>query len=869
MRAGSDKHFHQKLQKLRGQAEARLTIVPSIIPTPETKKHLQHELQVHQIELEMQNEELRQVQTRLEETRDRYVDLYVFAPVGYLSVNNMGMISETNLKAASMLGSVRNRLINRRLALFVDDEDKSRWQHQFLSLRDAGSGEVLSFDLKFTQEDGSSFIANLSCIRMDSTFKQEMVRITLLDISARKLAEDKLRISDDRHRSILATAMDGFWRTDMQGHFLEVNETYCQMSGYSEQELLSMQISDIEAIESVQNTADHLRKVIVQGEDRFESKHYRKDGSVFDVEISVQFQATEGGQFVVFVRDITQRNLAELNSRIATTAFESQEAILVTDANKVIVRVNDAFTKITGYSAEEAIGQTPRLLSSGHHSPEFYEIMWASINGTGSWEGEVWNRRKNGEVYPHYLTVSSVKDASGVVMNYVATSTDISLSKAAAKEIHQLVFFDPLTGVPNRRLLLDRLTNTLVNCARKRSRGAILFIDLDHFKTLNDTLGHDIGDMLLQQVAERLKSCVREGDTVSRLGGDEFVVLLEDLSEHDLEAAAQAEGIANKILIMLNQPYSLNEARYQSSASIGVALFSHKDKSKEELLKHADIAMYQAKQAGRNTLRFFDPVMQDAINVRADMERDLRVALTNKEFQLYYQVQVDHLGQPFGAEALIRWIHPEHGLISPFHFIPLAEETGLILPIGLWVLETACAQLKAWEQHESTRKLTISVNVSAKQLHQADFVMQVQTTVRSYAINPSLLKLELTESMLADHIEKIIIAMIALQAIGVRFELDDFGTGYSSLQYLKRLPLYQLKIDQSFVRELATDPSDKAIVRTVIAMAQSLNLEVIAEGVETEEQRQLLLDKGCRHFQGYLFGRPLPITEFETLLGES
>lgn len=379
-------------------------------------------------------------------------------------------------------------------------------------------------------------------------------------------------------------------------------------------------------------------------------------------------------------------------------------------------------------------------------------------------------------------------------------------------------------------------------------------------------MGHEVGDLLLQQVAERLTHAVREGDTVARLGGDEFVIMLEDLSESALEAAAQAEAIGEKVITALNQPYKLASHEYHSTPSIGISLFIGHKQSQEELLKHADIAMYQAKKAGRNTLRFFDPKMQQAIHARVDLERELRKALDQQQFHLYYQVQVDIAERPLGAEALIRWLHPERGLISPFHFIPLAEETGLILPIGQWVLDTACAQLKQWEQDPITRDLKISINVSAKQFFQSDFVAQVQDAVQRYAIDPMKLKLELTESMLLDNVEDTITKMSALKKSGISFSLDDFGTGYSSLQYLKRLPLTQLKIDQSFVRDIATDSSDQEIVRTIIAMAQSLHLDVIAEGVETNEQIGLLLNNGCLHYQGYLFGKPVPIDEFEAAL---
>jgi len=417
--------------------------------------------------------------------------------------------------------------------------------------------------------------------------------------------------------------------------------------------------------------------------------------------------------------------------------------------------------------------------------------------------------------------------------------------------------------LPNRRLLLDRLKQALASSARSGNKGALLFLDLDHFKTLNDTLGHDVGDLLLQQVAARLTSCVREGDTVARIGGDEFVVLLEDLSPQPIEAAGMAENISNKILESVDQSYQLAAHSYRSTVSIGATLLSDHATGVEELLKQADIAMYQAKDSGRNALRFFDPQMQEAITVRTELEDQLRIAIEQQQFKLYYQIQVDNKGLSIGAEVLIRWLHPQRGLIQPLQFIPLAEDTGMILPIGEWVLDTACAQVQKWQQDKATRELSLSVNVSAKQFHQAEFVSQVETILERHAIDPAFLKLELTESTLLEDVEGVIHKMMKLRKIGVRFELDDFGTGFSSLQYLKKLPLNQLKIDQSFVFDIALDGNNRALVRTIIAMAHSLDIKVIAEGVETQEQLDFLKSKGCNHYQGYLFGRPVPIDELE------
>jgi len=697
------------------------------------------------------------------------------------------------------------------------------------------------------------------------------------DITERKNAETSLIESESQMRVILDTAMDAVIIIDEHGCVMDWNASAEAIFGWTKNEALGLALDSLIVPEQYRVAHQRgLARFLATGEGqslnrRVEITAMHRNGQEFLAEMAITpIKTGDSYIFTAFITDITKRKQSEAKLRLAASVFTHiREGIMITKLDCTIIDVNQAFTNITGYSAEEAIGNTPRMLRSGEHDAEFYSSMWAGIHTTGGWEGEVWNKRKNGERYPQHLTITSVSSSNRVVTNYVATLTDITTRKAATDEINSLAFYDPLTGLPNRRLLVDRLKQALVSSARSGKDGAVLFLDLDHFKTLNDLLGHDVGDLLLKQVAARLSACVREGDTVARLGGDEYVVMLEDLSEHVVEAAAQAEFIGNKILTSLNQPYQLNTHIHHSTPSIGIALFRDHNQSLEDLLKHADIAMYQAKKAGRNTLRFFDPQMQQTINARADLERELRKALENKHFQLYYQVQVDQTPQTIralGAEALIRWIHPERGMISPAQFIPLAEETGLILVIGQWLLETACIQLKRWQVSENTRYLTLSINVSAKQFRQPDFVAHVRLAMQQYGINPMLLKLELTESILLEHTEETVATMSALKEMGIRFSLDDFGTGYSSLQYLKRLPLYQLKIDQTFVRDIAVDSSDQAIVRTIIAMAQTLNLNVIAEGVETEEQQSLLLSNGCSHYQGYLFGRPVPIEQFEVEL---
>ncbi len=438
--------------------------------------------------------------------------------------------------------------------------------------------------------------------------------------------------------------------------------------------------------------------------------------------------------------------------------------------------------------------------------------------------------------------------------------------KQAEAEIYQLAFYDPLTHLPNRRLLVERLQQMMALSARSRQYGALLFLDLDNFKTINETRGHDVGDLLLFEVSRRLESCTREGDTVARTGGDEFIVLVESLKSDRAAAATQAELVAGNVRDVLNRPYVINESTYYISPSIGIVMFKGHQERLDDLLKYADAAMYQAKTAGRNAIRFYDPALQVALEARADMETELRRAVEERQFELYYQVQLDGQGRPLGAEALLRWRHPERGMVAPGLFIPVSEDTGLIVPIGLWVLQTACARIKAWEDSELTRGLVLAVNVSARQFRQEDFVAQVQGVLQESGAQPGRLKLELTESMVQENLDDTIAKMRQLRQLGVSFSIDDFGTGYSSLQYLKQLPLDQIKIDQSFVRDITTDSNDATIVQAIIAMGGAMGLHVIAEGVETEAQRDFLHQHGCHAFQGYLFGKPLPLDQFEAAL---
>ncbi len=559
------------------------------------------------------------------------------------------------------------------------------------------------------------------------------------------------------------------------------------------------------------------------------------------------------------------------------TSFSEQQAIL-SNVQVGVIFVRDRKIQLANRHAEQIFGYAPGEMQGSqigviYQSEDQFSAIEnradrAITTGDGRYEEELRLKHCDGSSFWARMSGCAL-DSSLPQAGSIWVYEDITHKKAAAEEIEKLAFYDPLTLLPNRRLLMDRLRQALSGSARHGRYGALLFLDLDQFKTLNDTLGHDTGDLLLQQVAKRLAACIREGDSLSRLGGDEFVVILENLSGNITEAAAQAQVVGEKIMAALSQSYQLGIYERHSTTSIGIALFDdlgNRESAMEDLLKQADLALYQAKGAGRNTLRFFDPEMQAIVTARALMESGIREAVQKEEFVLYYQVQVDGEGGQTGVEALIRWQHPQRGIVSPAEFIPLAEDTGLILPIGRWVLETACAQLATWASRPEMAHLTMAVNVSARQLHHCDFVTQVLRILDHTGANPRRLKLELTESLLVNDVEDTIAKMGALKAKGVSFSLDDFGTGYSSLSYLKRLPLDQLKIDQGFVRDILTDANDASIAKMVVVLAESLGLAVIAEGVETEEQKNFLAHQGCHAYQGYLFSRPLPLEAFEAFV---
>lgn len=697
-----------------------------------------------------------------------------------------------------------------------------------------------------------------------SLFSKNITRIKMPQID---LAGDAV------FRLLVETIDDVFWVRDVSLEIMHyISPAYERIWGRTAESLYENPRSLIESI----HPNDTARVFFNLGADKIgqpfdhEYRVVRPDGTirwVWDRGFPISDKTGKVTHYTGVVKDVTERKQIEAERRIADAAFNVQEGMMLTNADSVILRVNNAFTEVTGYTAVEAVGQTPRLLKSGNHDEAFYAAMWKSINNTGAWNGEIWNRRKNGEIYPAHITINAVKDSTGNVTNYMTALKDITASKAAAEEIQNLAFHDPLTNLPNRRLLLDRFSQALSVSARNNYYGAILFIDMDEFKLINDTLGHDQGDLLLIEATQRIQACVREVDTVARMGGDEFLVLIENIDTRVEDTLQRTAAIAEKLRAALAAPYRLMDHEHYSTPSIGVNLYRGHEESVETLLKRADIAMYQSKDCGGNAIRFFDFSMQLAVEAHAALESDLREALPNQQLRLHYQIQMDNGHHPIGAEALVRWTHPRRGSVSPADFIPVAEKSSLILEIGHWVLDTACQQIAAWSHNEATRNLVLAVNISAQQFKQADFVEQIVALIQKYRIDPSRLKLELTESIVVDDMDFVAAKMLALRhVVGVTLSLDDFGTGFSSLSILKRLPLHQIKIDQSFVRNMSTDASDAVMVKTIIAMAHNFGLHVIAEGVEIEAQLALLKEHGCMAYQGYLFSKPVQIEQFEDLL---
>jgi diguanylate cyclase (GGDEF)-like protein/PAS domain S-box-containing protein len=832
-------------------------------------------------EIEMLAQSLRRMADAVLQREDRLqLAATVFESIaeGILITDAQHRIISANPALVSITGYSVDELVGQKpsvLSSAVHDEDFYRRMWDSIERTDFWRGEIWN-----KRKNGEIFpeLLAITAVRDNSRNITHYIG-SFFDISERKRAEDELAQGKALFEAIFSGIPDAIVYANVKREVVSINPAFSAIFGFNIDDLAGKSTSFFYASQ---------QEFERQGRMRFNAtatelacpyivSYRKKNGEIFPGEtLGTAIKTADGTLlgYIGVVRDITERNrtetaLKESEERFRTLIEWSPEPVLVIRGGKLRYANPAALAMFGAKSGEDLIGKP--FLELVH--PDFHQVVLDRIKkisegGTAAPMLEEKFLRLDGT--PLDVEVQStaiVYDGEPAIQ---AAIRDITARKAAQEQIQSLAFSDALTGLPNRRLLLDRLEQALTAVTRHQRQAALLFIDVDDFKTINDTLGHDQGDVLLRQIAQRLLTCVREGDTVARVGGDEFVVVLKDLSQSAQEAATQAEAVAKKIMATLNQPYQLGSSAQHSTASIGVTLFGGDQReSTDAPLQRADMAMYQAKLAGRNTLRFFDPQMQAVVTARAELEAGLHEALEKNQFLLLYQAQVTQQSQITGVEVLLRWNDPRRGMVPPAEFIHLAEETGMILPIGQWVLATACTQLARWATQSDMAHLTLSVNVSARQFHQSDFVEQVLATLDRSGAKASRLKLELTESLLIHNVDDVIAKMNALKGRGVGFSLDDFGTGYSSLSYLKRLPLDQLKIDKGFVHDILIDSNDAAIAKMVVALADSMGLTVIAEGVETEAQRDFLANLGCHAYQGYLFSRPLPLVEFEALLARA
>jgi diguanylate cyclase (GGDEF)-like protein/PAS domain S-box-containing protein len=811
-----------------------------------------------------------QTQRALLESQERAQQYLNIAGVMLIALDAEGRVILVNRTGCEMLGVSEADILGQDwFQFFVPERMRDDVRGAFSRLL---QGDVARFEYLenaiLNRHGEERAVAWHNALLRDEAGRVNGVLASGEDITERKLAEQALRDSRESLRLLLDSMAEAAYGVDFDGNCTFVNRAFLNMLGYQdEHEVLDKRIHAL----IHHSHADgrpypesecrmHRAYLANQAINVSDEVLWRKDGVAIPVEYWSNPIVTDGvvvGAIATFV-DITERKRVEAQLGLAAKVFEqSGEGIMITDAQCNIVMVNQAFTAITGFSEADALGQNPRMQSSGRHDRAFYSAMWDAIVTQGRWQGEVWNRRKDGSVYPEMLSIIRVLDAQGEVSHYIGISSDITQHKAAQARIQRLAHFDPLTGLPNRALLNERANHDLSAAQRHHTQLVVMFVDLDHFKNVNDTLGHRIGDALLIAVANRLKSAVREVDTVSRQGGDEFVLILPDTG------ADGAAHVAEKLLEAVAQPYQIESFELTVTLSIGIALYPGDGADFESLSKCADAAMYRAKHDGRNTYRFFTPEMQARSAHNLHMENALRRALERKQLQLYYQPQISlHDNRLVGVEALLRWQHPELGMIAPAEFIPLAEESGQILQIGEWVLRSAARQLKSW-MDAGLVPMVMAVNLSAVQFRHPHLPELVTQILVEEKLAPQYLELELTESVAMDDAPAAIAVMDRLHARGIRMSIDDFGTGYSSLSYLKRFKVHRLKIDQSFVRDINQDPEDRAIVSAIISLADSLGLLTIAEGVETEEQLAFLREQGCDEVQGFHFSKPAPADGFE------
>ncbi len=722
------------------------------------------------------------------------------------------------------------------------------------------SSRIRNLEMPFKRSNGQIFTGLMSAEPFDLDTTPALV-VVVRDISPLKETQQRLQISEEKFAKAFHASPDGLLLTrQVDGMMLEVNEGFSRLTGYPLYEVVDRSTLDLGIWVDLNDRNRMLEILQREGLVKdFACLIRRADGEIRLCELGASPMQFGGDAcMLIMARDITERHLMQEKLLLAATVFESTaEGVLITDTRQRISAVNRAFSEITGYSETEALGQTPRLLASGRHDHAFFIDMWHQLAAHGHWQGEIYNRRKNGETYPSWLTISSVRNNEDVITHFVAVFADISSLKQAEARLDYQAHHDPLTGLPNRTLFESRLQASLNSHTDDAGQGAVLFLDLDRFKHINDSLGHPVGDLLLKGIANRLREQVRDIDTVARLGGDEFIILLPGL-----QTSGDAEIIANKVLACFAAPFQAGEHEFFTSASIGASLYPQDGGDVATLVKNADAAMYRSKAKGRNRVESYTRDLTTQASARVALEHELRRAIERNELSLSYQPKFSLKTQRLvGAEALIRWTHPTFGEVPPERFIALAEENGMILPLGEWVLENACQQMRTWQQQYQAFG-PLSVNLAGAQLRQPDLFARIQRLLQDHHLQPDCLQLEITENFIMSQAEEALLVLHQLKSLGIQLAIDDFGTGYSSLSYLKRLPLHTLKIDQSFVRGLPHDPHDAAIVRAIIALGRSMQLTVIAEGVENQDQQQFLAREGCEQIQGYIVSLPLSAEEF-------
>ena len=810
--------------------------------------------------------EERMALVEMERSVQRFRTLYNKTPVMLHSIDAENRLVAVSDYWLAVMGYARDEVIGRPLTDFFTEKSR-RFAREEALPRFFALGKVEDVPYEVVTRDGRILDVLLSAIsERDERGLLERSLAVLVDVTEKKKAESALRESEERLRNVALTSGDWIWQVDSQGKYVYTSESVERILGYTPEEMRGMSPFDFMTEGHAEKVRDQLQAVVTEMRPIVDLENWNrtKDGQRVCLLTNGVPTYDGNGEFTGYFgvdKDITDQKDSQYRLQLFSKLFEATlEGITVTDPEGTITEVNQAFTDITGYSREEALGQNPRVLKSDRHEPEFYDRMWKDIAAKGSWEGEIWNRRKSGEAYPEWLSISAIRDEDGHLAHYVGVFHDITEMKRKEEQIRFQANHDALTGLPNRSLILDRLDMALARAKRQQAKVAVVYLDLDNFKIINDSLGHTVGDEVLVRVAERFTALVREGDTVARLGGDEFVFLLDNVSDE-----ADSAHMALRILVAMERPLIVGGRELILSPSIGIALYPNDGQDPASLLKHADLAMYQAKQQGRNQYRLFTSELNERARRRLDLEGDLRRAIANEELFLVYQPKVDVAELMVrGMEALVRWQRGGE-VVPPGEFISLAEETGIIGPLGLYVLNRACRECRDLlvGQEEGFR---VSVNLSARQFGTAGLAETVARILGENRFPAERLELEITESVLAGNVQETVERIASLRELGVSVSVDDFGTGYSSLAYLKHFPISTLKIDRAFIMGLGHDTGDENIVKTVIQLAQNFGLTVVAEGVEEAAQYRLLKDLGCDQIQGYLFSKPLVWKDFEGFL---